>query len=88
MSKQSKPYKFIAPPNVVDEDKQCAVTDLLNAKWYVLFTDDGYDICYKAQCLELLLEGCRFVAEHDKDFKEKLTDLVIDLNTERTNGTY
>lgn len=83
MPKPSKPYKFVAPPNVVAEEKQSAVTDLLNAKWYVLFTDDGYDISYNAQCLDLLLEGIKFIGEQDKDFKNKLTDLVIDLNTEK-----
>lgn len=80
MMQTKKPFKFVAPLNVVEESKQEAVTDLLNAKWYVLFTDDNEDISFKAQSLDLLLEGVKYIAEKDKDFKNNLTDLVIDLH--------
>ena len=80
MMQTKKPFKFVAPLNVIEESKQVAVTDLLNAKWYVLFTDDNEDISFKAQSLDLLLEGVKYIAEKDKDFKNNLTDLVIDLH--------
>lgn len=85
---KTKRFKFVAQSNVIEESKQIAVTDLLNAEWYVLFTDDGDAINYKAQSLDLLLEGVKYIAEKDKDFKNQLTDLVIDIHTEnKTNKT-
>lgn len=76
---------FKAPANVVSLKMQKTINALLNAEEYVCITSQDEKIRIDCQSKQLLLGAMMHMAVADKDFKEDLTNLVIELQRDSTN---
>ena len=74
---------FKAPADLVSEEMQATINALLNAEYYVVITNANKKTRINCQCVELLEDAIEHMAESDEEFKDDLTNIVIDIHRDK-----